>query len=30
MIDLISEFAANLPKLKFLTVSVCEPLVGLK
>lgn len=29
-IDLISEFAANVPKLKFLTVSVCEPLVGLK
>lgn len=28
-IDLISEFAANVPKLKFLTVSVCEPLVGL-
>ena len=28
-IDLISEFAANVPKLKFLTVAVCEPLVGL-
>ena len=28
-IDLISEFAANVPKLKFLTVSVCEPLVSL-
>jgi len=30
MIDLISEFAANVPKLKFLTVSACEVLVGLK
>jgi hypothetical protein len=30
MIDLISEFAANIPKLKFLSVSVCEALVGLK
>jgi len=30
MIDLISEFAANVPKLRFLTVSVCEILVGLK
>jgi hypothetical protein len=30
MIDLISEFAANVPKLKFLTVSVCEVLVGLE
>jgi len=30
MIDLISEFAANASKLKFLTVSVCEILVGLK
>lgn len=30
MIDLISEFAANVPKLRFLTVSVCEVLVGLK
>jgi len=29
MIDLISEFAANVSKLKFLTVSVCETLVGL-
>jgi len=28
MIDLISEFAANVPKLRFLTVSVCEHLVG--
>ena len=30
MIDLISEFAANVPKLKFLSVSVCEALVGVK
>ena len=30
MIDLVSEFAANVPKLKFLTISVCEILVGLK
>lgn len=30
MIDLISEFAANVPKLRFLTVSVCEIFVGLK
>ena len=30
MIDLISEFAANALKLKFLTVSVCEALVGIK
>ena len=30
MIDLISEFAPNVPKLKFLTVSVCETLVGLE
>ena len=29
MIDLISEFAANVPKLRFLTVSVYEMLVGL-
>lgn len=28
MIDLISEFAASVSKLKFLTVSVCETLVG--
>jgi hypothetical protein len=28
-IDLISEFAPNVPNLKFLTVSACEPLVGL-
>ena len=30
MIDLVSEFAADVPRLKFLTISVCEPLVGLK
>ena len=30
MIDLVSEFTANVPKLRFLTVSVCESLVGLK
>lgn len=30
MIDLISEFAAKVPKLKFLAISVCESLVGLK
>jgi hypothetical protein len=30
MIDLISEFAANVPKLRFLTVSVYETLVGLE
>jgi len=30
MIDLVSEFAANVPKLRFLTVSVCEVLVGFK
>lgn len=30
MVDLVSEFAANVPKLKFLNVSVCETLVGLK
>lgn len=30
MIDLISEFAGNVPRLRFLTVSVCEVLVGIK
>jgi len=30
MIDLVSEFAVNVPKLRFLTVSVCEVLVGLE
>ena len=30
MIDLISEFAANVHRLRFLTISVCETLVSLK
>ena len=30
MIDLVSDFAVSVPKLRFLTVSVCESLVGLK